>query len=220
MHPQAESGREPAAIRPTASERRLALIHRVIVPSEDYPKEYAVLVTDRRSVFIRQAKTRNAFVLRGEMRFGTALVTDVVPKVLGDYDRISLDSLAANGENIAIPHESVTSLAVGKDDPQFRLRDVFVWLTMRRQRETFQVYSFQMDWRTGSARDARITFYAVPLGMYFKPRRQTESRETILQEYALDVLETFQRVLPEGTCSQPRGAAIAQRASESPRQGR
>ena len=206
MHPQAESGHEPAAAQPTAPERRLALIHRVLVPSEGYPTEYAVLVTDRRSVFIRQAKTRSAFVLRGEMRFGTALVTDVVPKTLEDYERTSLDSLATDGRNLAVPHESVTSLAMGKDDMQFRLRDLFVWLTMRRQGEAFQVYNFQMDWRTSSAREASITFYAVPLGVYFKPRRQTKSRETILREYALDVLETFQKVLPEGVLCQGRGA--------------
>ena len=29
-------------------ERKLALLHRVIVPDKDYPKEYVVLVTDRR----------------------------------------------------------------------------------------------------------------------------------------------------------------------------
>ncbi len=50
-------------------ERRLALIHRVIVPDPGYPKEYAILVTDSRSVFIRQKKTRSSFVVRGEMRF-------------------------------------------------------------------------------------------------------------------------------------------------------
>ncbi len=56
----------------TVPERRLALVHRVIVPDKEYPKEYAILVTDRRSVFIRQRKTRRSFVLRYEMRIGTA----------------------------------------------------------------------------------------------------------------------------------------------------
>jgi hypothetical protein len=51
----------------TAPERKLALVHRFIVPDEGYPKEYAILVTDRRSIFIRQEKTRSSFVLRGEM---------------------------------------------------------------------------------------------------------------------------------------------------------
>jgi len=61
-------------------EKRLALIHRVITPDKEYPKEYAILVTDTRSIFIHQRKTRSSFVLRGEIRFGTALVTDVNPK--------------------------------------------------------------------------------------------------------------------------------------------
>jgi len=52
----------------TAPERKLALVHRVIMPDKDYPKEYAILVTDRRSIFIHHNKTRSSFVLRGEMR--------------------------------------------------------------------------------------------------------------------------------------------------------
>src|SRR6266705_3163739 len=89
----------------TAPERKLALVHRVIVPDEDYPKEYAILVTDRRSILIRQQKkTRSSFVLRGEMRYGTAMVTDVQPKTLKDYENTSLESLAADAWNIAGPH--------------------------------------------------------------------------------------------------------------------
>src|SRR5436305_15156402 len=91
----------------TVPERRLALVHRVIVPDKDYPKEYAILVTDRRSIFIRQKKTRSSFVLRGEMRYGTALVTDVQPKTLEDYEHTSLVFLAADASNIAVPHDAV-----------------------------------------------------------------------------------------------------------------
>ena len=177
---------------------RLALIHRVIVPDKEYPKEYAILVTDRRSIFIRQDKTRSSFVLRGEMRYGTALVTDVAPKNLEDYGRTSLESLEVGGENFTVPHEAVVSLAMGKKEPEFRFRDLFIWLTIWRQGEIFQVYNFEMNYRQSSGRDVRTRFYAVPLGMYFKPRRQTKSRETILQEYALEVLEIFRKVLPAG----------------------
>lgn len=45
-------------------EKKLALVHRVIVPDKDYPKEYAILVTDQGSIFIRLEKTRSSFVLR------------------------------------------------------------------------------------------------------------------------------------------------------------
>jgi hypothetical protein len=177
-------------------ETRLALIHRVIMPDTDYPKEYAVLVTDGRSIFIRQKKTRSSFVLRGEMRYGTALVTDVQPKTLEDYEGSNLESLAADASNIAIPHDSVTSLAMTKGEPKFRLQDLFVWLTMRRQGHKFHVYSFEMNYVNSANQDTRIRFYAVPLGVYFKPRRQTQTRETILRDYAVDALQIFRKVLP------------------------
>ncbi len=48
-------------------------------------------------------------VLRGEMRFGTALVTDVKPKTLEDYQNTSIESLTADGANIAVPHEALVS---------------------------------------------------------------------------------------------------------------
>jgi hypothetical protein len=177
-------------------ERRLALIHRVIVPDTDYPKEYAVMVTDRRSIFILQKKTRSGFVLRGEMRYGTALVTDVQPKTIENYEGTNLESLAAGASNIAIPHESVTSLVMTKGEPKFRLQDLFVWLTMRRQGHKFHVYDFEMTYVDSANQETRIRFYAVPLGAYFKPRRQTQTREAILRDYAADVLQIFRKVLP------------------------
>jgi len=180
----------------TAPERKVALVHRVIVPDMGYPKEYAILLTDHRSIFIHQKKTRSSFVLRGEMRYGTALVTDVEPKTLEDYNQTSLEWLAADASNIAIPHDAVISLVMTKGEPKFRLRDFFVWLTMRRQGHKFHVYDFQMNYRNGANQETKIRFYMVPLGVYFKPRRQTQTRETILSEYAMDALQIFQKVLP------------------------
>ncbi len=104
----------------TGPERKVALVHRVIMPDKDYPKEYALLVTDRRSIFIRQEKTRNSFVLRGEMRYGTAMVTDVQPKTLEDYEQTNLESLAADASNIAVAHSAVISLVMSKGEPEFR----------------------------------------------------------------------------------------------------
>ncbi len=68
----------------------------------NYPKEFAILITDRRSIFILQPKTRGDFWLRGEMGWGTALVTDVVPKTLLDYEKTSLESLSREPVNIAV----------------------------------------------------------------------------------------------------------------------
>ncbi len=177
-------------------ERRLALIHRVIIPDEEYPKEYAILVTDQRSIFIRQEKTRSSFVLRQEMRIGTALVTDVIPKSLEDYEETSLQTLTADSRNLTVPHDSVTSLVMKADRVEYRKRDFFVRIVMKRQKEIFQVYNFEMNYWQSPDRKVSIKFYAVPSGVYFKHRRQTQTRETILREYAADTLQIFREVLP------------------------
>jgi len=82
-----------------------------------------------------------------------------------------------------------------KGEPNFRLQDLFIWLTMRRQGHEFHVYDFEMNYREGANQETKIRFYMVPLGVYFKPRRQTQTRETILREYAMDALQIFQSVL-------------------------
>src|SRR5438445_13581260 len=153
-----ETGEESYA----AHERRLALVHRVIVADKDYPKEYVILVTDRRSIFILQRKTRSSFVLRGEMRYGTALVTDVQPKTLEDYENASLESLAVEASNIAGPHDAGISLLTPKGPPNFRLQDLFIWLTMRRQGHKFHVYDFEMDYRDSANQETKLRFYMVP----------------------------------------------------------
>src|SRR5437879_5773555 len=187
-----ETGEGSAA----APERKVVVVHRVIMPDKDYPKEYALLVTDRRSIFIRQEKTRSSFVLRGEMRYGTAMVTDVQPKTLEDYEHTSLVSLAADASNIAVPHDAVVSLVMTKGEPEFRLRDFFIWLTMRRQGHKFHVYDFEMNYRGKANLETGIRFYMVPLGVYFKPRRETQTRQAILRDYAVDALQIFRGVLP------------------------
>jgi hypothetical protein len=176
-------------------EASVALIHRVIVPDGESPREYAILVSDRRSIFIRLNKTRGDFFLRREMSYGTALITDVVPKTLGDYEKTSLESLSADTANITVPHDAVISIALKKEVKKPSRLDLLVRLTMRMQKQEFQVYHFEMKYRESPSPEATIKFYMVPLGAYFKPRRQTQTRDTILREYAIDALDTYRKVL-------------------------
>ncbi len=180
-------------------EERVALVHRVLVPDDETPKEYAVLVTDKRSIFIRQQKTRSAFVLRREMSYGTALVTDTVPKTLDDYKETSLEHLAADQSNLTIPHDNVISLEMKKERSRPQRLNLVVRLAMKMQKEEFQVYNFEMKYLDTSSQEVILKFYTVPLGAYFKPRRQVQNRDTILREYAIETLEILQKVLPGKT---------------------
>ncbi len=181
------------------SEKRLAPIHRVIVPDDDSPKEYAILVTEHRSIFIHQPRTRSRFVLRREMRYGTALITDVVPKTLEDYEQRTLESLSSDPSNLSITHAQIISIEMKRERSTPGLLDFFVRLTMKRQGGEFQVYNIEMKYRDTTGRGNMIKFYLVPLGAYFKPRRQTQTRDAILAEYAEEALEIFRKVLPSET---------------------
>lgn len=156
--------------------------------------EYALLVTDHRSIFIRQMKTRRSFVLRFEIRIGTSLVTDVIPKTLEDYEKTSLETLTADSANLTIPHEAIISLALKAEEQKLRRRDFLLTLTMRMQKERFQVYNFEMKYRRSANQEVIIKFYMVPFGVYFKPRRQTQNRDTILRE----IRHGCTRDLPKG----------------------
>jgi hypothetical protein len=183
----------PSANKSVNEEKRLHLIHRVLVPDKECPKEYALLVTDRRTIFLRQEKTRKSFWLRGEMKWGTALVTDVMPKTLEDYGNSTLEALVENKENLEVPHDSVTELQLKRGDPSHGQTEFF-WLSLRQKQ--VPVFDFTMKFRDSNHGGREISFYMVPLGMYFKPRRLVKTRETILREYAMDALRLFQEVLP------------------------
>lgn len=157
------------------------------------------MITDRRSIFIQQPKTRSAFWLQGEMKWGTALITDAVPKTLQDYENTSVETLSHEPLNIIIPHQSVQSLVMKGDKPTFRTREFWVKWTMQRQKEVFQVYNFTLTYINTPNEPGRIQFYAVPLGAYFKPKRQTQTRQTILQDYAEEIIEAYRKILPRAS---------------------
>ena len=109
-------GNNDKVLQEGETEKRLFLIHRVLVPNSDCPKEYVILVTEQRSIFIQQPPSRSNFWIRGEMRWGTALVTNVTPKTLQDYDKTSLETLILDPANVTVAHMSLLSLAMKADN--------------------------------------------------------------------------------------------------------
>jgi hypothetical protein len=156
------------------AEGRLGFVHRVIANRSGL-KEYAILITDKRSIFIRLSQSRSGWMLRIETWFGSAVITDVQPKTLEDYAGTETDSLATDSGNFTIPHEKITelSVSVGRMYPVYRL-DLHY-----------------MD----SARKVAFPFYPVPLGVYMLDRRLTQAREVILRQYVGEVLSSYRRVL-------------------------
>lgn len=160
------------------NERRIALIHRVMVPDSDYPKEYAILVTDKHLVLIRQKKVRRTFALRGEMRWGSEISSPVVAKTLKDYEGQSVESLSSDPNNISINNDSIAEMSLAPGEHRYRVHHVNL---------TFN-----------SVSEKPLTLYLVPLGTYTKPLRAKQSREEIMRNYAVESFKVLQSVLPPG----------------------
>jgi hypothetical protein len=156
-------------------ERPLGFVHRVIARRSGL-KEYAILVTNKRSIFILQHQSRSGWMLRMETWFGSSVITDARPKVLEDYAGTDTGSLAADPSNIAIPHERVTRLGVSVG-------------------RMYPVYRVELDYMELDAKFA-LSFFPVPLGIYMRDRRLDRAREVILRQYAGDVLSLYRHVLP------------------------
>jgi hypothetical protein len=159
-------------------EQRLALIHRVMISEPDYPKEYAILVTNRRLIFIRLDKVRSTFALRGEMRWGSEIASPVVAKTLKDFEGKDIESLASFPGNFSISNDSVTELFLVEGTHKYHVNLV------------------ELKYRTDSDGEKTITFYLVPLGTYVKPLRAKQSRDEILKDYALNSFKVLEGVLP------------------------
>lgn len=155
-------------------EKRLGLIHRVLAARYGM-KEYAVLVTEKRSIFIEQPKTTSSLRLRTEILSGAPPKTNIKPKTLEDYSTAAVGSLELEPQNINIFHESVTKLTVGIGG-------------------LFPVYHFDLEYN-GEKRRESLVFYAIPLGSYTADGEQ-RPREVILRDYADSVFRLYQQVIP------------------------
>jgi hypothetical protein len=155
-------------------ENVIGFVHRVIAEHEGLT-EYAILLTDRQSIFIEQPPTRGRWMLRMETWFGSAVITDSQPRTSEDYANANLDSLRDDENNLAIPHERVIGLnvSVGNMYPVYRIR-----LRYKKHSE-----------------NALLEFYPVPLGIYMRERRLGQSREAILRQYAGEIVSLYGRVL-------------------------
>jgi len=154
------------------------LIHRVIIPDVDYPKEHAVLVTDKRLLFIRQEKVRKTLALRGEMRWGSEIASPVVAKSLSDYEDQTIESLSSAAGNFTIATSSISELILLKG------------------KHKYHVHQIELKYRTDSNRKKSVVLYMVPLGTYVKPMRATQSREAVLRDYAVASFKILEGVLP------------------------
>jgi hypothetical protein len=96
------------------AERRIALIPRIVVQGKWGPEEYALLVTDKRSILVLEkgSKTGIAGALGGAV--GAAIASAASSRKSFDYKNENPESFAINPKNKVIPHDSLLSIQLKK----------------------------------------------------------------------------------------------------------
>src|SRR5205807_4925447 len=89
------------------AEKRIALIPRVVVQGKMGLNEYALLVTDKRSILVLEkgSKSGIAGALGGAV--GAAIANAAASRKSFDYETENPESFAINPKNVVIPHDSL-----------------------------------------------------------------------------------------------------------------
>jgi hypothetical protein len=103
-------------------ETKIALVPRVVVTGAMGPRDYGLLLTDRRSIFVLETspKVLVGAVLGGA--FGAAVAQSVASRAAVDYHRATPDDLARRPKSIVVPHDSIVRLALRRKLGGHRLR--------------------------------------------------------------------------------------------------
>ena len=107
-------------------ETKVALIPNIVLQGAMGPKQYGLLLTDRRSIFVLEsaAKVGLGAVLGGVV--GAAIAQAAATRERVDYERASLPVLVSNPKNVIVPHDSIQSLGLRWKLGSYRLRIEYV----------------------------------------------------------------------------------------------
>jgi len=107
-------------------ERKVALIPRVTVAGAMGPKDYALLLTNSRSIFVLEnASKAGVGALLGGV-IGAAVVEAMSERSRPDYSQVDPSAVAADEKNLSIPHSSVRGLVLRKKWSGYHLRVDYV----------------------------------------------------------------------------------------------
>jgi hypothetical protein len=133
------------------------------------PKDYGVLLTDRRTIFVLERASKA--LLMGVI--GDALVTD---KKTVDYSCADLESLVAEKKNIVILHHDIDSFAMKKK---------------------LASYTLLIEHRLASGKSRSIKAMLVPPQDLIKAKTRSGLKKAqVVDEYAKSVMRAFELVLP------------------------
>ncbi len=157
-------------------ERKVALIPRVVVQGAMGPKDYALLLTTSRSIFVLENayKTGVGAILGGAI--GAAVADAVSERKRVDYSVADPSSLATDEKNLCIPHSSVKGLELKKK---------------------FSGYHIRFDYADVSGKKRKVVgILAMPEELEAMKRAEGVKAAAALEEYARMARQAIELAMP------------------------
>ena len=155
-------------------EKKIALIPRVMMKGAMGPKDYGLLITDRRSVFVLEKASKAA--LLGVL--GDALLSD---KKTFDYASEDIEKLASDDNNTVVPHEGIQKL---------HLKKGFSSYTMSNS------YTLLVDYTDTAGKSRAVKAFLTPTNEYLALKKQEGvDKKTAIEEYARSARKAFEQAL-------------------------
>jgi len=158
-------------------ENKVGLIPRLIVEGKLGLKEYAVLVTDKRSIFVLGTNSKagrgGVFGVVGAMATGAA-----TSRRTFDYEKEDPDLLATDPKNFVIQHHALERLEMKKGMIGSIVRFNIEYRTVDRKNKTVK---------------ARL---APPISVSKQNKQEGRRKEVVYLDYAKNVQDVYQRALP------------------------
>ena len=139
------------------------------------PKEYALLLTDQRLIFVLEHASKAAIV--GVL--GDALLSD---RKAVDYESEDPDKLAADSGNIVIPHSGVKSIGIAKGFSSYTMSTM---------------YTLLVDGADPDGKSRKVKAFLQPSQALVKSKKDDGmNRKTATEDYAKMVRGALEKSLP------------------------
>ena len=156
-------------------EKKVALVPRVIMKGAMGVKEYALLLTDQRLMFVLEHASKAAIV--GAL--GDAMLSD---RKVVDYESEDLEKIATDSSNIIVPHSGIQSIGIEKGFSSYTMSTMFTLL---------------VDYQDSRGKSKTVKAFLQPSQALVKDKK-TEglNRKSATEEYARIVKGALEKSLP------------------------
>jgi len=156
-------------------ENKIALVPRVMMKGAMGPKDYGLLITDQRSIFVLEKASKAA--LLGAI--GDALLSD---KKTVDYASEDIGKLAADDSNTVVPHAGIQKLHLKKGFSSYTMSNA---------------YTLLVDYVDSAGKSRSLKAFLVPPQEMLETRKAAGvDKKTAIEEYAKSARKAFEQALP------------------------